>query len=1393
VHAAPAIQELKHLLPQCLLPDQVRIGSRLAQALARIRAGESPRLPLDRWLDEARASIRTRQDRASILRHLRYPAELPITARKDDIVVAIKAHQVVVVAGETGSGKTTQLPKMCLEAGLGQRARIGCTQPRRVAALSIARRLAEELDVEPGREVGSKIRFADNSRPETSVKLMTDGILLAEIQGDPLLAEYDAILIDEAHERSLNIDFLLGYLKQLLRKRDDLKLIITSATIDTDRFARAFDNAPVIEVSGRLYPVELRYSPLDEHAEDEGDVTYIDAAVNVLGRVLDESVEGDVLVFMPGERDIRETADLLRTRQGDWLDIVPLFGRLTSEEQQRVFAPGPRRRVVIATNIAETSLTVPRIRYVIDTGLARISRYHPGTRSKRLPVEPIAQSSANQRKGRCGRVSGGICIRLYSEQDFLDRRPFVEPEIQRADLADVILRMKAFKLGEIETFPFLDPPTPAAIHGAYQLLQELGALDEQQALTPLGRNLAHLPVDPAIGRMILEAHREGALEDVLVIASGLSVQDPRERPLDKRDAADAAHRRFLDAQSDFITLLNIWNAFHDTWESLKTQNQLRRFCKSHFLSYIRMREWVDIHDQLAGAVDDLQDCAPAEASSTPAGAPADGAPSVPGRAPRANPFPPRYAAIHRSILTGLFGHVARREDRNLFRLGGNKQAMIFPGSGLFAKTERDKARKPGPQNPADGRNGGKNQQPDWMIAGEIVETSRLFVRTVAAIDPEWVIELAPHLIKITHENAHWDARLGRVLCTEKVLLRGLVLRERQIGYLQVNPAEATAIFIRTALVEEEIEAPAPPVFSAIEEVDDVDDTARRSGHHKGPRHPKRAERTVRGLPTTDGPARVRSSHRFIEHNRRLREKIEMWQTRLPHRVVTDLDETLFQFYAARIQDVGSTHELNRLVKSQEDPGFLCATEKDLLGGHAASFEKNLFPDTLPVGDGEAPVRYSYAPGEERDGVTLRLSMQMADALDAAQLEWRVPALREERVACLLQLLPKTLRRPLMPLNHATREILANVRPDSPSFLAAMSGFVKQRYGVDIPPTAWPVNELPGHLRPRFEIMGREEQPLAAGRNLDELRKQVRELRAPDEAGAWQECARIHDKYGLTSWSFGDLPERHLVTEAAGFPVYAHPGLHVENGAVNLRLFRKPGDARTSHREAVSRLAELVLHREINWLQKDLRALKTHGVLYSTLGTGDELLATAWENLRRHLFAPPVSDIVSAAAFAGYVEDIKKKTTGLIPRFIDSVGAVLQKRQELLTCPHRLPVLRAELDLLVPPQFLARVPFEQLAHLPRYLQALKVRVERAALNPAKDVEKSVRVKPYADAARELRAKTIPSSARPALLRFLALVEEYKVSIYAQELGTAQPVSPKKLDEALVLARQAVAGG
>ncbi|MDB6119834.1 MAG: hrpB 1, partial [Verrucomicrobiaceae bacterium] len=724
---------------------------------------------------------------------IRYPADLPITARREEIVAAIRDHQVIILAGETGSGKTTQLPKMCLEALPDQRGQIGCTQPRRVAAMSVSKRVAEELNVRWGGEVGCKMRFSDDTSRDTRIKFMTDGILLAEIQSDPMLRAYSMLILDEAHERSLNIDFLLGYLVGLLKKRPDLKVLVTSATIDTEAFSQAFGGAPIIEVSGRLYPVDIRYLPIDSGDDDYG---YIDATISAVEDALIETDSGDVLVFMPTERDIRDTRDLLDGRLGREFEVLALFGRMASAEQQKIFSPGSKRRVVIATNVAETSITIPRVRYVVDTGLARISRYNPRTRTKRLPVEAVSQSSANQRAGRAGRVQDGVCIRLYSQEDFEKRDRFTMPEIQRANLAEVILRMKAYKLGEIETFPFINPPVSASIRAGYDLLHELGSLSETHELTPLGRELAKLPLDPTLGRMLLQAREEKALPDMLIIAAGLSIPDPRERPEEKKEMAAAAHKAFAAPNSDFLSLLKIWQAMPEGQG--RSNNALRKFCKSSFLSFTRMQEWRDVWKQLCDAFDkDLREVQgagpnvsqasrPVELSNAPGTIPpkdksvdqnaarnrAD--PGRPGGPPHiAGPRPPlnRPApeqkpesvssnddAIHRSILAGQLGHIAMREDKNVYKAGGNRQVMVFPGSNLYERRDKKNPGKPGQD---------KSKQPLWIVAGEIVQTSQLFARMIARIDPQWIAELGAHLCQYKYSEPHWSSKAQRVLVMQR--------------------------------------------------------------------------------------------------------------------------------------------------------------------------------------------------------------------------------------------------------------------------------------------------------------------------------------------------------------------------------------------------------------------------------------------------------------------------------------------------------------------------------------------------------------------------------------------------------------------------------------------------
>jgi ATP-dependent helicase HrpA len=1369
------IEELKTLLPQCLLPDWVRLGRRLARLLRDQHYPAQREALLERLRQQVHASIALREERRLHVPQVTYPSELPITARKDEIVAAIRGHQVIVIAGETGSGKTTQIPKMCLEAGLGIEAKIGCTQPRRVAALSISRRIAEELNVTWGREVGCKIRFDDRSSAQTYIKMMTDGILLAETQGDPILSEYNAIILDEAHERSLNIDFLLGHLKGLLARRKDLKLIITSATIDTQAFSRHFDNAPIIEVSGRLYPVEVVYQPLDAESEERGEISYVDAAVQASERILYETHSGDVLIFMPGERDIREIGDQLEGRFNGEAEIIPLFGRLSAGDQQRVFASSSRRKIVIATNIAETSLTIPGIRYVIDAGLARISRYNPRTRIKRLPIEAVSQSSANQRKGRAGRVQEGICIRLYAEEDFKARPLFTQPEIQRANLAEVILRMKAFHLGDIETFPFVQPPAPGAIANGYTLLQELGALDEQRALTPLGEDLARLPIDPTLGRMLLQSQHEHATAELLIIAAGLSIQDPRERPLDQKEAAAAAHKQFSDPQSDFLSLLNIWNAVHDEWDRLRTQGQRRKFCKQRFLSYVRMREWQDVYAQLHDALEDLGTLKLNESNAA-------------------------YDAIHRSILAGLIGHVACFEERNNYKAAGNRLVSVFPGSALYTRGEPQK--KPvskGNKSPsavakamAD-RPKPKSNQPPWIVAGEIVETSQLFARTLAGIDPEWIFQLAPHCCKLTHQNPHWSPTAGTVLVEEIVTLHGLEVQRRKVAYAKINSPDATAIFIRSALVEENV---AP---SRNREGDETE-----------------ADRDEVRVLTAAAVAKpeLPSAYRFLAHNRSIRQKIENWRTRVRDHALADLDETLAAFYARHISDVSSLHELNRLLRDPSMPERLCISEADLAGGHVLGYDAEAFPDAVPVSGQSVALAYAYAPGEEHDGVTIELPFTLAQTASSALLEWAVPGLREEMISELLRALPKSIRRELMPFPPKAPEIMREFQPAGTSFLQDFAAFLCRRYGVKVKAGDWPPNALPAHLRPRIEIVDNERKRLGVGRDLAQLQQCLKQTKiepaAQSDSADWTRAAERWERFGLTDWTCGDLPERITVSEGPGLPVYAWPATELTDGSVNVRLFRARDLARAASQSGAQRLVELAIQKDLAWLEKDLRALSRYDALYSPMGDSAELRETSLEHLKRHLLPAEPWAALTRAHFETAVTEARQRLPGLASQFMDRLGLILQLRQQAQARIGAVPVpararsqtlssldqlgapaairavnpLANELANLVSSRFLERIAYDRLAHLARYLKGLLIRAERAALNPAKHQERLRQLIPYQDALQKLQTQPART---PEMQRqidaFRWMVEEFKVSLFAQELGTAMPISAKRLDQQL----------
>ncbi len=1250
---------------------------------------------------------------------VRYPEELPVSARRDEIIAAIRKHPVVIIAGETGSGKTTQLPKMCLEAGGGVRGRIACTQPRRIAAQSVSRRVADELGVAWGHEVGCKIRFTDRTGPETVIKFLTDGMLLAELGSDRMLREYDTVIIDEAHERSLNIDFLLGHLNQLRKRRPELRILITSATIDTEKFSRAFDRAPIIEVSGRLYPVDVQYAPVDQALEERGDYTHLDAVVDAVERIERSGDRGDILVFLPTERDIREAVDMLE-RRSRGAALLPLFGRLGSVDQQKVFSQSRRRKIVVATNIAETSLTIPGIRYVIDSGEARISRFNSRNRTQRLPIEPISRSSADQRKGRCGRVQDGTCIRLYSEEDYIDRPLYTPPEILRANLAEVILRMKAFRLGDVETFPFIDPPPEASIRAGYRLLEELGALDSGRGLTPIGRELARLPVDPTVGRMVLEARREGVVNDVLVIASALSIQDPRERPAEVRKDADEAHRPFTHPGSDFLTLFRIWDTYHDQADNL-SQGQLRKFCRAHFISYLRMREWRDLHHQLSRALADTggrgkSKVRPRSETTT------DPKDLLWGGV--------AYRKIHRSLLTGLLGNVAHREEGNAFRMAGDRQVMMFPGSTLYTKT----ARKPEQRSRQPARKGPST----WIMAGEVVETSRVFARTAARIDPEWIIDLGAHVCRTAHSQPSYEAGAGRVVVRESTRLHGLEIRRRSVDFGRMDPVGATEIFIRAALVDEQ--------------------------------------------PHDD-------RYQILEANRAVREKAEVLQTQLREGRGIDLDEAVYRFYATALEGetVSSWVALNRLVRKQGNFDFLRLHEDDLLGDVLNQIDPGAFPDEVSLDNSALPLTYAYRPGEESDGVTLTLSPRQARQMQAGLLDWLVPGHLEEKINCLLRSLPKEIRRSLFPIAEKAARIARELKPTGSSLTESLAVHLNTTYGLRTVAGDWPKDAIPTHLQVRIEVADAEGQTLVASRDfqtvqdkLDREEERLARSPTPPSRDAWDRVAAQWERSHLETWDFPDPPERIQVTELAGLPVHAWPGLRLEDNSVSLRLFRSANDARVMTPAGCARLLENDLKYELAWIERDLKDLVRIGPLAATLLSMDALRHGASESIRKHLCGI-VPDPFTRKRYEQILQASKEACRGLVPRFVDQVEVVLNARQAAMTQKQPYPGCQNDIDRIVPADFLRHTPFERIKDLPRYLRALIVRAEKASRDPTRDLTRAAEIHRLE---KRIEAVRTGGQVPPTELEDIRwMMEEFRVSQFAQEIGTVGKISALRIERRL----------
>jgi ATP-dependent helicase HrpA len=1280
-----------------------------------------------------------------------YPAELPISQRKDEIAAAIRDHQVVVIAGETGSGKTTQLPKICLELGRGRAGQIGHTQPRRIAARTVAERIAAELGTELGEVAGYKVRFADTSSDSTPIKVMTDGILLTELQRDRDLRRYDTIIIDEAHERSLNIDFILGYLRQLLPRRPDLKVIITSATIDPERFSKSFGDAPIVEVSGRTYPVELRYRPLADPDRPEAEPR--DQEQGILDAIDELTAEGpgDILVFLSGEREIRDTADALAGR--DNLEVLPLYARLGAAEQYKAFQPHRGRRVVLATNIAETSLTVPGIKYVIDPGTARISRYSHRTKVQRLPIEPVSQASAEQRKGRCGRTSDGVCIRLYSEEDFDARPEFTDPEILRTNLASVILQMAALRLGEVADFPFIDPPDERSVADGVRLLEELGALRpgrarsrsgrEDSRLTGIGRKLARLPVDPRLGRMILEAERNGCTAEVLIIAAALSIQDPRERPAETRDAADAMHRRFAEPGSDFLAFLVLWDYLRDKQREL-SGSAFRRLCRREYLHFLRVREWQDVHAQLRQAARDVGagtgkgrkgEGRAAKDGAAAGGAAAKGAAAKGGKGKArkdGQPEPERRIPVdvadrvHISLLSGLLSHIGMQDTERAAQ-GGKTARGKTPGrrrgpaeftgarAARFALfPDSSLARKP----------------PAWVMAAELVETSRLWARTAAAIEPEWAEPLAAHLIKRTYSEPRWDARRGAVMASEKVTLYGLPLvAARPVNYANVDAAAARDLFIQHALVEGDWD----------------------------------------------------TYHRFFQLNRDLLDEAGDLERKARRRGIVVDETALFDFYDQRIPaEVTSARHFDSWWKDARaaDPELLTFRMADLVGPSAEEISPADYPETW----GEIPLSYEFSPGAQDDGVTADIPLAVLNQVSGDELGWQVPGMREELITELIRSLPKQLRTAFVPAPDTAREVASDLGPADGELLTALAARLTRISGLRVSREDFDLTRLPAHLRMTFRVLDGD-RVLAAGKDLGALRAELR----PRLDAAINQAARGLTRTGLRSWTIGTLPRVFTHGEVRAYPALADAG-----DSVDVRLFGTEEEAADSMLRGTRRLAMLAVPSGVRSIAGRLPvgaklAMSRHPYP-SAAAELDDCVACAADQVISEAGGPAWDE----AGFDRLVEAARERLAVNTARVLDVVADVLTAAHEaeiaLLANANgpaaALEDMRAQYAALIYPGFIAETGLARLPDVARYLKGITRRLEKMSESPARDAERMAAVHRAAQAYRETLTE-LPEAARhdPGVAAVRWMIEELRVSLFAQSLGTRGAVSEKRIYTAL----------
>lgn len=1313
------ITRFESLLPRLMAIDRHAIRQSLFR-LKNHKPGNRSRQSAQRQLDliekAVARSIKKTDSRKARIPLPAYNRDLPIFKHKDEIVSSIKSNRVIVVSGDTGSGKTTQLPQFCIEAGRGLYGAIGCTQPRRIAVTSVARRLSDELGTTPGEPVGYKMRFKDKTGPDTIIKLMTDGILLAETQHDRFLRAYDTLIVDEAHERSLNIDFILGILKKLADTRKDLRVIVTSATIDTKKFSAAFGNAPVIEISGRMYPVDVQYQPPSKKGEDPHESTHIEMAVEAVSAIRKKRARGDILLFMPTEQDIRDTCAMIDAKPGRGGKTLPLFARLSAHEQQRIFKPDKNRKIIVATNVAETSITIPNIKYVIDTGLARISHYAPASRTTSLPVVPISKSSADQRKGRCGRVENGVCIRLYSKSDYESRAMFTPPEIVRANLAAVILRMIALDIGEVEKFPFIDPPAPKQIKDGYNLLLELGAITKKPAaktftLTPRGHIMSKMPIDPRLSRILIEATRQVCQPEILVIAAALSIRDPRERPLEKAQQADEVHARFNHPESDFMSLLNIWTQFQRVKREAQPTRRIKKFCQTNFLSFTRMREWQDIHDQLKRTLDE-----------------SDVAKLKPHRQPGAgsNPrFPDEaYNAIHRCILSGFLSNIAIKEEKNIFNAARGKQVMIFPGSVLF-------------------KGAGK-----WVVSAEIVRTSRRFARTVANIDSAWLEEVGNEQCRRTYFDPHWSKSREEVVAYEQTRLFGLIIEPRRtVAYGKIDPEASFDLFVQGGLIG----------------------------------------------------CRIKSMLPFMKHNRALIDRIKNIENRLRRSDLLISDNELTTIFQEKLPYTYSMRSLRRLIKKKGSDDFLKLNQKDLLLEEPDPESLARFPETLRLFGRPFECTYRFNPGEPGDGVTIHFPATMVATMPKKGLEWVVPGLLEEKITFLTNGLPRSFRKHLTPLPAAIKTIVTEIGQPRSGLITALSRFVGNRFNLVVPPDAWPVKSLPPHLRMRVAANDHDGTTVCTGREPEIFVDRRIEAYAQKYVHELKSLKKDHEIRDIRQWDFGDLPTARFLKGNSGAECITFPALtrNKRIGRIELRLFNTHNAAQAEHAEGVLALLAIHFTKALAYLKRQIRLNTELAGNADRFGGISKLADAVFRNIiRGHC----KKDVRTKQAFDATAKIIAHVIPSESQQILAGISPVLKADHELRSTLLRLKranrfnpgiqqflnSIQKEFSDLLPENFLDLYDADRCRQLPRYLKAMNFRAERGAADPAKDTARSRQIEPYTRHLKALIQGLSPSVShekRDAVESFFWLIQEFKVSLFAQELGTPLPVSPEKLESEL----------